>query len=107
MELSRHSPICFDDRLFNYAEEQLYLTVQDCGTGHKETEISRVWILDSNLVFTSQRTNSVSATQTNRLLVCADIIIVDWENRTVQTNTLWAQNADFSNVTACGTYNYH
>jgi hypothetical protein len=72
--ISLLSPMCFDD------EGHVHLTVDDSGTGHRtgDRNYARLSFIQQ-LVFTSQRTNSVSAAQTNRLLVCTDSIVVVWE----------------------------
>jgi hypothetical protein len=56
-----------------------------------------------NSVRTSQETHYVSATKPNRLMLFRDTVAVYCENHT----ELCGQKAEFLNVIADGTYNYH
>jgi hypothetical protein len=52
---------------------------------------------------TSEKTNCISITQTNRLMLLREIITVYSENLTKPMNTLCGQNVEFMNVKAVGT----
>jgi hypothetical protein len=57
-----------------------------------------------NSVRTSQEAHYVSATETNRLMLCRETVAVYCENHTEHTNTLCGHNAEFQFVKVGGTY---
>jgi hypothetical protein len=48
-----------------------------------------------NSVSTSQETYDVSATESNRLVLYGERVIVYCKNRTEHTDTLWAQSSQY------------
>jgi hypothetical protein len=65
------------------------------------------WTIYKNSVRTSQETNYVSTTKTNRLMLFGETVAVYCENHTEHINTLCGQNAEFWYATAGGTYINH
>jgi hypothetical protein len=61
----------------------------------------------TDTVHTSQKTHYVSATEPDRLMLFGKTVAVYCENHTEHINTLWGQNAEFPNVKADDTYDYH
>lgn len=92
------SPMCFDD------EGQVHLTAEDSGT--VDRNYARLSFIQQFSVYLTKnkfrvRCTNQPVTGVYRLNCCCL-----GENRAVRISTLWAQNTDFSNVTAGGTYNY-
>jgi hypothetical protein len=52
-------------------------------------------IIYTNSVCTSQETHYVSATETNRLMLFGETVVVYCENHAEPINTLYGQNAEF------------
>jgi hypothetical protein len=55
-------------------------------------------------VRTSQETHYVSATKPNRLMLFRETVAVYCENHLEHTNTLYEQNAEFSNIYKFSSY---
>jgi hypothetical protein len=61
----------------------------------------------NNPFTTLQKTQRISITEMNWLMLCREVKAVYCENSKKPMNSLSEQNADFPVVKACDTYSYH